>query len=246
MIKSTQNKIEKSSELKEKLKEKFIKWSESSTTHGYPNIFRANLIILKIFWFICLMISLGFCVYFIVNTVMEYSKYDVNTKIEKIVKRPIEFPTVRICNLNHFLMNNSREYIFDIYKNVFGYPVENFTHLIKYLEKEEFLPTFSALQIFHNDPDISNEEKKYFGIGFNESFIKASFTDNRLNQNDFEWIYDGNYGNCYDFNSGYDFNGAQVHLKTINWANSEFYLELFTGLPQNMLMPEIGKKKIFF
>ena len=56
----------------------------TSTAHGLPNILRANSRTHKAMWFICLIISIGFCVFFINRSLNEYLSFEITTKINVI------------------------------------------------------------------------------------------------------------------------------------------------------------------
>jgi len=99
------------------LKKRFVEWSSSSTSHGYPNIFRTDKWLIKIMWFLFILLSTGFCFYMVTKSVMDYLNHDVVTKIRVFNEAPIEFPTITICNLNPFTTNASIEYINNMKQN---------------------------------------------------------------------------------------------------------------------------------
>lgn len=79
-----------------KLKAKFFDWSGSSSSHGFPNIFKADNNILRISWAISFLCSLGFCSYLIIQSINNYFERNVTTSIRLIPESPMVFPTVTI------------------------------------------------------------------------------------------------------------------------------------------------------
>ena len=73
-----------SRQTRSKIKKKFIEWSISSTSHGYPHIFRNSRTSIKILWTICFIISAGLCAFMVYKSIMDYLKFDVVTKVKLI------------------------------------------------------------------------------------------------------------------------------------------------------------------
>ena len=79
------------------IREKFIEWSLSSTSHGFPNIFRTSKMPIRIMWLVFLTISISLCSYLIMESIFEYLEHDVITKIREIAQEKLEYPALSIC-----------------------------------------------------------------------------------------------------------------------------------------------------
>ena len=75
---------------------------ESSSIHAIPNIVRTKYISLKAIWFFCFLVSSAGCVYFMVQSVLDYLTWPVVTNIDVNHVQELIFPIVTICNLNQF------------------------------------------------------------------------------------------------------------------------------------------------
>lgn len=69
----------------------------STTVHAIPNIMRSPNITIKFMWFICFLVSLGFCGFFLYDGLLNYFEYKYVTNIEEINEYSAEFPTVSFC-----------------------------------------------------------------------------------------------------------------------------------------------------
>ena len=75
---------------------------ESSSIHAIPNITRNKFYSIKIMWLICLLISSGYCGFFVSKSIGDFLDYDVTTKTQIKYVNKILFPIVTICDLNAF------------------------------------------------------------------------------------------------------------------------------------------------
>ena len=73
--------------------------AQNSTSHGIPNVFRTNLTILKIVWFVFFMISCGGCAYLLYRSITSFLLYEVVTTIKVINEMPMPFPAISICQI---------------------------------------------------------------------------------------------------------------------------------------------------
>jgi hypothetical protein len=66
-------------------------------------VFFASHLSIKIFWTISIVISVGLCSYLVIQSILTYMSYGVNTTTRNIVENPTDFPRITICMLNFFL-----------------------------------------------------------------------------------------------------------------------------------------------
>lgn len=69
-----------------------------TSAHGFPRMIRTNRILIKALWIIFLVITSGFCVYFLNKTIVDYLNYDVTTSITIVQEQFSKFPTISICS----------------------------------------------------------------------------------------------------------------------------------------------------
>ena len=68
----------------ERIKKIFYKIFASSTSHGLPNMFRAEKKEFKIMYFSAFVICVALCTFMMAKSVLDYVKYDVVTEIDVI------------------------------------------------------------------------------------------------------------------------------------------------------------------
>ena len=196
---------------------------ESSTIHAIPSIVRNRFYLIKIIWFLCLIVSSGFCGWFIQKSLTDYFSYDVVSKTDIVYVNKIIFPIVSICNLNLFSTPNGSEHVLTLSRSIFGstdfttlnfgYPAALITNAVKNVGNYSF-------------------DREKFGPNLNEILIRCKFNSQDCNlTQDFEYFYDVNYGNCFRFNSGRNMIGQQVPLKYVSRTGltNSLELELFIG-----------------
>lgn len=141
-------------QVKDKVKEKFVEWSQSSTSHGYPNIFRTKNIIVKIMWLIFFLAGLGVGIYMVIRGVREYLEWNVTTTIRKIKADSLVFPTVSVCNVNPFVTEEGALYVLDYFRDKYSENItsiadiknftENFDHDLDFLRQTVASPNFNS------------------------------------------------------------------------------------------------------
>ncbi len=52
---------------------------------------------IKLFWTFSIVVSLGLCSFLVVQTIMTYLNFGVNTTLRNVVENPTDFPKVTIC-----------------------------------------------------------------------------------------------------------------------------------------------------
>ena len=83
---------------------KFRKYIENTTTHGVVRIFKGKSKARRVFWAIVVVCAAGFCLYNIIDQMVEYANRPTATTITQRRNRQDEltFPAVTVCNLNRF------------------------------------------------------------------------------------------------------------------------------------------------
>lgn len=95
-----------------------------------------NCLSLRVFRTVCLFFSLSTCVFLIVQTIRDYYKYEVNTKIRDIYHDNLTFPVVSICNVNPMGTPKAAEFISNYYANHYGVNVSLPNQFIELLRNQ--------------------------------------------------------------------------------------------------------------
>jgi hypothetical protein len=234
MLKKLNNSDEEQTDSKITIKRIFWEWAETSTSHGFPHIFRTKFIAIKIMWLIFLFISTCLCGYMVMKSILDYLSFDVITKIRVQNEVPMEFPTITICNLNPFYKNQTLTYM----QQVLGYNFSDFGEL----NETDFNKGNYFLSNFLNEPSFSDQKRKEVGPSIDLMLISCLFMSNTCSKDDFEWYFMLDYGNCFRFNSGINSSGDQVPIKKVYspgvWTsfNLQLYVDdssLLTNFWQN-------------
>jgi hypothetical protein len=78
------------------VKKIIIEVFSKSTTHGLAKIFQSKVLILRIMWILFLFLSSLLFGTMTLFSKLDYSKFEVTTKIRTIYERPTLFPTVSL------------------------------------------------------------------------------------------------------------------------------------------------------
>jgi hypothetical protein len=176
----------------------------NSTAQAIIKLLETPIFTLKIFLFLCVILSSGLCSYLIIQLIISYLSYGVSTTSRTLYETPALFPKITICNLNPFTTRYAVEFIKQINKEVFPtidiYNEEQMSKLdltIKY--------NLIADLAFYSKTKMNNlneTEKRKFSRPLEEIMTVCSYNIQDCTANDFSWYFDYDYGNCWTFNSG--------------------------------------------
>jgi len=103
-----------------------------STAYGLPKIFKSKRLFLKLFWLVFFILGSIASIYFTIQSINNYLKYEVIPQISKISQDPMPFPTITFCPPNPALFENKS--INDLFKfDSYGWKI--YTNLDNYLER---------------------------------------------------------------------------------------------------------------
>ena len=199
----------------------------NSTSHGIPNIARAKSAFLKIIWLFFFLISSTICSFLIFKAISNYCSHETITKLTNRYEFPAEFPTITICNQNIFA---SKDY------------------LILFREQDQQLKGKKISKAaFHNFMklnafNLSDERKQNLGLRlkeliFDECFFRSQPFDF---ENDFVWIFNFEYGNCFIFNSGRNKTGHSVNKKHIDRIGKKSGLTFIADVGDSYFQPTLS------
>jgi hypothetical protein len=245
-----QNSKEKNNSMKEEINEDILNLIDQLTMHGLPNVFRAKYKVMAFAWLSVFMLSSAFCVWMIVESIMEYFEYNVVTKIRIQSEIPLILPALTICNINPFITEDAFNFVQSVLNENAIFDVRNSSLM-------EMIARYENHQIIMNivytaylvktvtKSNIRNEtSRKSLGYSFEKFLISCIISSNKCDPNDFVWYFDSQYGNCFIYNSGRYSNGTKAPLKAIQnqGRTNGIQLELFVGNPKskNSLSTDTG------
>ncbi len=84
---------------------------------------------------------------------------------------------------------------------------------------------------------LSSEEKRKLAHDLRDILLECKFNQYTCSASDFTWSFDESYGNCYEFNSGFDSSGNATSLKQSNIAYPLYGLKLtfYVNFYENLL-----------
>jgi hypothetical protein len=160
--------------------------------------------ILKLFWFTCVLVSLGCASYTVIQSIMDYLSFDVFTKSRTVFERPTLFPKVTICMLSPF----TTKYAYDFLKDNIDSPYnflrnESLLDNMNYSQKYDVIYKFTKIALsMLDDKNISyGLRKESLSHSLNDSLISCLFNWNSCSSNDFTVHFESLYGNCFTFES---------------------------------------------
>ena len=176
----------------------------NSLTQATLKLYRNPHRILKLIWLICVLASLGFASYAVIQSILDYLSFDVATKSRTIFERPTLFPKVTICMLSPF----TTKYAYDFLKDNIDSPynflrneslLENLNFSHKYDIIDKFILAANSLM---NDKNVSHRlQREKLSYPLNDLLISCYFNWNSCSSNDFTMHFESVYGNCFAFNS---------------------------------------------
>jgi hypothetical protein len=183
---------------------------QRSTCHGIPNITNARTRVVCVIWFFCILASIAYCLYIMLQSTLTYFSYATLTSMEQARETPIHFPTVAFCNLNPFDENFAVAYItnhseqFKEYACLATYSCTNPGEI-----RRKMISKFK--RVLAND-NATIGVRSTFGFNLNSSLFLCEFNGIKCFDSNFTRIWDNRYGFCYTFN------GKNPILKISNYA----------------------------
>jgi len=189
--------------IKEELKEAGM----TTTGHVILLIIRSQYWPMKIIFFLAWLVGLGITFYLIINSILDYYKYDVTTQTRVIREQPMIFPKITICNADRFVTNDSISFLANVLTND-----ESFTEYLNNATTEGATTDLALVNWFiSNGVDFESQalyaayladNKTRMSLGYDkETFIKSCIFDSSYCDRYFiEKTYDIKLGNCFTFN----------------------------------------------
>lgn len=100
-------------------KEKLKEWAEKSSVHAVPQLVISKNYLVKLLWLGCLLLSGFFCGKTVINNLIDYFSYSVDTVVQIDRDSNVNFPTVTICRLQHCGLDGAKynTFVEEFFKN---------------------------------------------------------------------------------------------------------------------------------
>lgn len=179
--------------------------------HGIPNLFKTDLLILRISWILFILAAIAGCAFINTKALMNYLSYEVTTKISVVSETPLEFPVIKIyyiifsiykfktitmCGGSPFITKNGTDFsllkINEIHKELENGTMQQkwtFEFIWSILDFTRYL-----ISNLGKDPNLTDEYRKSFGLKLNETIITCIFNIEGCTEDDFDWFFDAFYG----------------------------------------------------
>ena len=222
-------------------KKEFHNWSVLSHVECYPKIFQSKSRSAKCIWITFLLIFTGLTASLVIFNIEGFFSYEVVTKIETFNQVPTEFPTVTICDANPYSTRDAQDLIQNISMREIGADLFDMSFNDAYKK----LPDLTELtKMYTGRPEFSKTDKQKLGFSLNQ--IWACIFNGKICNltQDFRYHYSYNFGNCWQFNSGFDSYGNPMPLKTTTLQDQNFGLSISLGLSNQNKFPVSDSKGV--
>jgi hypothetical protein len=173
--------------------------AEKSTVHCIAKLANAKNNSIKLMWIVSAALTFSICASLILNSITDYLKFELVTSIQYIDETMAEFPTITICNSEALITNEARN-LYDVYRKSIN------------VSNEDLITYIGFLNLLYFNSTV--EQKKALSLSYDNTIISCSYNHEICDiENDFSYYYHYFYGNCYQFNSGYNLLGHKVSVK---------------------------------
>ena len=222
-----------SNERKLRIRKRVREWSKSLTAHGFPKILNNQRLITKLFWSLALILSISYCILNIYKEIVKYFHYEYTTHLETIVEIPSLFPVITLCNINPLMTKAGENLVVDIFKKDYDIDL-NQSHSLSPLELIERLDNANMkarLNAFL--PEYGDWRRRLLGFSLEDTLIECFYNHQVCDHRDFIWSYSPDYGNCFQFNTGFDAEGKRVPIEESFKPGSQNGLQLMFFLDES-------------
>jgi hypothetical protein len=203
--------------------------------HFHLNVFYSPHFILK---FILLsFILLAYCLasYMTITLILNFLEYNVITTFRTVNETPTVFPKVTICNRNIFTSKHAYDLL--VRSNYTDLNILN--RKILKSDRSQAIVNFTLFRskIVGQMKNFTMEQKEKLSHSLNETLLSCLFDYETCNETDFQWEWDTYYGNCYNFNSGFNSKGEKVELRKtfIDGSNFGLHVEFYVNFYEELM-----------
>jgi hypothetical protein len=184
----------------------------NSTAQAIINLIDTPIFTLKIFLFLCVILSSCLCSYLIFQLIVSYLSFGVTTTLRTSYETPALFPKITICNTNPFTTRYAAEFLRQLNREFYpDFDVFNSEQMsqLTYKEKYGLIGKLKLMAVYKMN-GLNETEKRKLAHPLEEILFSCSFNFLHCEANDFTWVFDPWYGNCWIYNSGFNRTGQKV------------------------------------
>ena len=182
---------------------------------------------IKIFLILAIFISSAITALLIIQSFLDYYKYDVTKTTRTIFDMPSLFPKVTICQSSPFTTLYSLVFLKEINT---GFDIFNTSQMIQLSSIEEKYEKVWRLYLLAtakmNDRRVSDETRKLLGHQLDDILLSCKYNNQKCTSKDFVCKFDSLFGNCFVFNSGFNSSGHRVESRVSSIPGDMFGLKL--------------------
>ena len=224
-IMATGGRHRKKSRTNAKLKKLIKATLYNSAAQSIIKIFETPYVTLKSFLLAFVMMSSGLCGFLIIELIMDYLSFRVATTTRTLYETPALFPKVTICNVNPFTTEYAVEFLKEINRG-FNSDIDIFNetqmNLMSFSLKSEIIESIYYQAIFKMN-SLNEMEKRKLSHLLEDMIQNCYFNAQPCSTADFKWYFDPFYGNCWQFNTGFNGTTGESVKLGFNSFPGEFY-----------------------
>ena len=198
---------------------------------GVPNIIRSKLTIFKALWLLLLISALCTCVWLIVESVHEYTHYEVKTTSRMFNDDAPVFPSIMLCPAIPY----NTEYAIELFLKT-GEPISN-QQAVNLIAMAVYVQNTTGADL--------TDEQKHMLFDLDSVLISCRIGTRACNASDFELIWHPSYFPCFRFNAprilaeesgeeatqgGEEASNNLIHTDAADVVDFKLEMELYTGL----------------
>ena len=183
-------------------------WSLQSHFHCYPKIFQYKNVYAKQIWALTFLFFTALTLFLIGRDLVNYFEYEVVSKIEVFDQKPIEFPTVTICDGNPFTSETAERLIDKIVNETFGQELNAASEFADAGSAKHLLDAIEMAKMYVAGPQYTQADRRELGLIARDN-VRLLMSRHCLFSKkecdfatDFNWYYNYQQGNCWQFNAG--------------------------------------------
>lgn len=165
--------------------------------HALPQILTSESKIFKLIWTICLLASLGMCLYMVVRCVNQYLQYGCVTTQVYIFEEEVPLPLITICNSNPMVTREAYAFLQNYYNTEYNVDITTFQDLAYMVQNKTVNYDTDWLIYQTYDPNYNVTLKKSFGYSLQKFLTFCQVNNKPCNQSDFVWYYNPIYGKIF-------------------------------------------------
>ena len=185
-----------------------LKKGVNFTFDGLSRVLFARRTFLKIAWSMALLTSLSSCAYVLTRGVLSYLAYDIVTTITVRSETPAKLPRIIVCNSNALTTDTGiafatqvfAQYGITVYNNYIHYQNSG-APASQLITKGNILVPRTMVLSASRDPLLSDAFRQSLGLTMRDMLLSCTFNDAECTAENFDWLYDSYYGNCFQFNA---------------------------------------------